>query len=153
MPRLSRDETGLLVAKIYSMRSTCPLRSVGCLLVDKDFHTLCTGYNGSVAGRPHCIDHPCRAFQPDNRDYIDRHRCEAQHAEANALLRIRDTRDIYTCYTYPCSPCGYCIKLLLGTSCKRIVFIEEYPDEQPKEMWLEQGKEWVQCQEPLMTSM
>lgn len=140
MDRPSKDETGLAIAKTWSLRSTCPLRQVGCLLVDKDFRTLSTGYNGTPSGTQHCIDRPCGAFLTPL--LIDRHLCEAIHAEANALMYCPDIRRIDTCYT-TISPCGYCIKLLLGTACRRIVFLEEYPDKQPEKLWLAMGKEWV----------
>jgi len=141
--RPTKDEIGLTIAKVWSLRSTCPLRSVGCLLVDKDFRTLSSGYNGTPSGTKHCIDHPCGAFQPDSRtDYVDRHLCEAIHAESNALMYCNDVSRIDTCYTTT-SPCGYCIKLLLGTACKRIVFLKEYVDKNPERLWLEQGREWI----------
>src|ERR1700690_2379399 len=121
--RPSKDQMGLMIAKTWSKRSTCPLRQVGCLLVDKDFRTLSSGYNGTSKGTRHCIDHVCGAFQYQDGLHgrqpgplIDRHLCEAIHAEANALMYCRDVRDIHTCYT-TISPCGYCIKLLLGTAC------------------------------------
>lgn len=140
--RPSKDQIGIEIAQIWSKRSTCPLRSVGCLLVDKDFRTLSTGYNGTAKGLPHCDNVPCRAFNYIFNYYLDdRSKCEAIHAEANALLYCRSIDEIDTCYT-TCSPCNYCIKLLLGTACSRIVFLEEHYHIQARDMWLGAGRDW-----------
>jgi dCMP deaminase len=67
--------------------------------------------------------------------------CEAIHAEQNALLQCRDVHLIKTCYL-TLSPCITCVKLLLNTSCERIVFIEEYVDARPKDLWEAAGRTW-----------
>lgn len=141
--RPSRDVTGIQVAKAWAERSTCPLRKVGCLLVDKNFRTLATGYNGNPPGHKHCIDSPCEALICENQ--IERQNCAAIHAEANALMYCSDVERIHTCYTTT-SPCRYCIKMLLGTSCIKIVFETLYIDATPERLWKEAGREWLQVQ-------
>jgi hypothetical protein len=37
--------------------------------------------------------------------------------------------------------------MLLGTGCKRIVFSEEYPHPEARDMWVESGREWVRIEE------
>jgi deoxycytidylate deaminase len=37
-----------------------------------------------------------------------------------------------------------CIKLLLNTSCERIVFVEEYPHSAARELWTGAGRAWEQ---------
>jgi tRNA(Arg) A34 adenosine deaminase TadA len=60
--------------------------------------------------------------------------CEAIHAEQNALLQCRDTKEIEVAYV-TASPCVTCVKLFMNTGCKRIVFLEEYPHSAAKELW------------------
>lgn len=69
--------------------------------------------------------------------------CQAIHAEQNALLQCRDVYAIHTCYV-TASPCITCVKLLLNTSCEKIVFVEEYPHKAAQELWVQAGREWQQ---------
>lgn len=141
--RPSRDETWLNVAREIARRSTCLRRAVGCVLVDARGHVLSTGHNGVAAGRPHCNEgvrhydgrdevtgewlwkypNACAGAAAPSGARLDD--CEAVHAEANALLQCRDPFEIDVCYV-TVSPCVPCAKLLLNTSCARVVFLEEY---------------------------
>jgi len=76
--------------------------------------------------------------------------CEAIHAEQNALLQCRDVHEIDTVYCTD-SPCITCIKLLMNTSCKKIVYLREYPHAQAKKLWLSLNREWVQYSGPTLT--
>ena len=67
--------------------------------------------------------------------------CHAIHAEQNALLQCRDVYSIETCYTTT-SPCITCVKLLMNTSCQRIVFRDEYPHQEARKIWEDSGREW-----------
>ncbi len=144
--RPSRDEVGLLVAKAWSLRGTCPRRRVGCVLMNARGEEISTGYNGPPSGSPHCRDtggahdRACPGHDAPSGSSLSL--CEAIHAEANALLRCRDIWSIDTCYCTT-SPCDDCVKLLLGTSCRRIVFQEEYPHSHGRDRWLAQGREWT----------
>lgn len=73
--------------------------------------------------------------------------CQAIHAEQNALLQCKDIYDIETCYC-TASPCMTCTKLLLNTSCKRIVFFSEYPAPGAKDLWISSGREWIPYSKP-----
>lgn len=103
------------------------------MLVDQKGHVLSTGYNGPASGEPHCIDHPCPGANLKSGTGLDV--CEAIHAEANALLQCRDPWAINTCYV-TASPCVHCVKLLMNTSCRRVVFMDEYPQAEAKVLWL-----------------
>lgn len=59
------------------------------------------------------------------------------------MLQCKDVYSIHTCYV-TASPCMTCIKLLLNTSCERIVFVEEYPHSAAKELWISAGRAWEQ---------
>ena len=69
--------------------------------------------------------------------------CQAIHAEQNALLQCRDVYSIEACYVTT-SPCVTCVKMLLNTSCKRIVFSEAYAHSEAREWWLKAGHQWDQ---------
>jgi len=132
--RMTREEWALRIAEVVAMRATCVRRRVGCVLTDKHGRILATGYNGVATGLPHCTEgHPCKGANAKTGEDLDN--CEAIHAEQNALLQCQDTQRIHTCYV-TVSPCITCTKLLLNTSCRRIVFIEMYGGEPcPRELW------------------
>jgi dCMP deaminase len=122
--RPSARENFLDLCRCISLRATCARRAVGCVLVDRHNHVIGTGYNGTAAGIDHCIDQPCPgAALPSGRGL---EKCEAIHAEANALLQCKDVQSIVICYCTT-APCIHCVKLLMNTSCLNIVYAEDYP--------------------------
>ncbi len=139
MARISADEYFLEMAQLVAGRATCSRRKVGCVLVNERKHVIATGYNGNAAGQPHCIDHACPGAGLPSGTGLEL--CEAIHAEANALLQCRNVYEIDTAYV-TASPCMHCVKLLLNTSCKRIIFIEEYSHPEAKNYWLKAGRLW-----------
>lgn len=140
--RPSKDQYFLKMARLTSTRGTCARRKVGCVLINVHGHVQATGYNGTPAGFPHCIDDPCPGHDLPSGTGLDE--CEAIHAEQNALLQCHDVQSIYTAYC-TASPCVTCTKLLLNTSCQRIVFLEAYPDsEKSRRLWERAGREWLQ---------
>ena len=159
--RLSRDEWALKLALLTAQRTTCCRRAVGCVLLNARGHVLSTGYNGVAAGLPHCnheeetgyagghfdhlvhVIHPhaCSGAKAPSGTNLDG--CQAIHAEQNALLQCRDMYAIHTAYV-TASPCMTCCKLLLNTSCQRIVYVEEYPHSAAKDLWTGAGRAWEQ---------
>lgn len=141
MSRYSKDEYFTDMALLVSKRGTCTRRQVGCVLINSLSHVIATGYNGPPSGFTHCIDSPCPgALQPPGMG-LDL--CEAVHAEQNALLQCKNIWDISVAYCTD-SPCVHCVKLLLNTSCNRIVFIREYPHARSRELWLSRGgNTWI----------
>lgn len=140
MGREPRHERLLRLAEEVSQSGTCARRKVGCVLVDERGVVLATGYNGPASGQPHCIDCPCPGVEYDSGEGLGE--CEALHAEANALIFCNDFRLINTAYV-TVSPCVHCVKLLLNTPCKEIVFREEYVQESPRNLWLRAGRIWT----------
>jgi dCMP deaminase len=130
--RPSKDDYFIEIAKTVATRGTCVRRTVGCVLVNKRNHILATGYNGVYAGSPHCIDKPCRGAEHTSGQGLEV--CEAIHAEQNALLQCHNIYDIEKCYC-TVSPCMTCIKLLLNTSCRNLIFPTLYIDAEPLELW------------------
>lgn len=156
----SRDERGLLLATVWSLSGTCARRRVGCVLTDAEGQQISSGYNGTASGEPHCRSRGgpceemrrCRGADLKSGEGLDV--CEAIHAEQNALMRCKDISRIHTCYTTT-APCMHCVKMLMGTSCQRIVFQEDYPhSKEARRLWerpriykgLDMGasREWIQ---------
>lgn len=155
--RPTRDQWAIGLAALTAHRSTCLRRHVGCVLLNDRGHVLATGYNGVAAGLPHCNEvearknepkgysvgiypHACPGAHLPSGQGLDA--CQAIHAEQNALLQCRDVYAIHTCYV-TASPCVTCTKLLLNTSCSRIVFTEPYPHPAAAELWVGAGREWI----------
>ena len=137
--RPDRDVYFMSIAMAVSLRASCGRRAVGCVLVNRDFNILSTGYNGPASGMNYC--NPCFRSGLPSGEGLDK--CVAIHAEQNALLQCPNTSEIHTAYITN-SPCITCVKLFMNTKCKRIVFLNEYPQIQPKELWENQGRIWVQ---------
>lgn len=142
--RITRDELGLALAATWARRGTCGRRRVGCVLLDADSWPVGSGYNGPPSGEAHCSSAtPCPGFGAASGTDLDL--CDAVHAEINALSRCRDVREIHTCYL-TCSPCASCVKALMNTNCRRIVFAEEYSGEHAvlaRGRWENAGREWL----------
>lgn len=123
--RESKDQYFLKIAKLVATRSTCPRRSVGCVIVNKYGHIKATGYNGVPRNYPHCTEHNCGGENYCSGKGLSV--CLATHSEMNALLQCNDVMDIDTIYITT-SPCPTCSKLIANTGCKRVVYEEEYSD-------------------------
>ena len=143
MRRLDSDRYFMIMAKVASLRSTCRSRQIGAVLIDIDRHVLCTGYNGPAKGLNSC--EPCRREDQESGSGLEK--CMAIHAEQNALLQCPDIRRIDTLYV-TVSPCFTCIKLLLNTPCRRIVFLSTYPHQESEKIWVETGRIWDQLHFP-----
>ena len=92
------------------------------------------------------IEHPhaCPGSQSPSGTNLDG--CQAIHAEQNALLQCGKVWEIDTCYV-TASPCMTCVKLLLNTSCQRIVFSKRYPHVGAATLWGDAGRIWLQLKE------
>jgi len=144
--RPDRDAWAMGMAIITAQRRTCVRRAVGCVLLNFRGHVLATGYNGVASGQPHCSEGcPCSgAFSPSGTNLDG---CNAIHAEQNALLQCTNVWEIHTAYTTT-APCITCCKLLLNTSCQRIVYLEDYVQPESKTLWLSAGREWSKLEFP-----
>lgn len=120
--RKSWDEYFMDIAKEVSTRATCDRKKVGCVIV-KNKYIISTGYNGSIAGLPHCDE--------VGHMMVNGHCERTSHAEANAIVQAAKhgvSTDGATAYI-TASPCWSCFKLLASAGIKRIVFGEFYRDE------------------------
>lgn len=112
------EDTMLDIAIVLSRRATCRKLAVGCVLTDKYNRIIGTGYNGNPRELPHCIDVDCGGGKSLPGSGL----CQAVHAETNALLSCADTESIVAAYVTH-APCLRCIKMLLNTSCQRIIYL------------------------------
>jgi dCMP deaminase len=113
------DEYWMGFASHAASRSTCPRLSVGAVLV-RDRMIVMTGYNGVLAGAPHCTTVGC---------IIENGHCIASsHAETNAIDQAAKA-GISTAYStlyVTASPCLSCFQAAYRAGIKRIVYRELY---------------------------
>lgn len=138
--RESKNQYFLKIAQLVATRSTCPRRAVGCVIVDKNFHIKATGYNGVPKGFPHCTDSPCGGEGHSSGEGLTA--CMATHAEQNALLQCPNTMEIAVIYCTT-SPCITCAKLIANTSCRTVIYSDEYKDTSGIDMLKKLGIEAV----------
>ena len=148
LARPNTDEYFLLMALLASTKGTCGRRRVGCVLVDAHNHVISTGYNGVASGVAHCIDKGCPGRDLPSGTGLDK--CEALHAEENALIQCTRPNDIQTVYSTT-SPCVFCVRRLMNTGAKRIVFAELYPHPESQFLWTGQHPAKVDGQPQIFT--
>lgn len=137
MNRPAWDDYFLNIAEVVSSRGTCPRRQVGAVLV-KDKRILATGYNGAIAGQPHCSEIGC---------LIENGGCQRIiHAEMNAILQAAQHgvrisgATIYTTM----SPCWDCFRAIANGGIVSIVYAVEYRVvERQREFAKKCGIEWT----------
>ena len=129
----------MVMAAQLSHLGTCSRRKVGAIFLDSRFRVLSTGYNGTPYGLIHCTGQCAGELSTTGKD-LDK--CEAVHAEQNALLQCSNVDNIlYVMVTV--SPCMHCTKLLLNTGCKHIYSYEIY-DTAAAAYWRESGRTLTQ---------
>jgi dCMP deaminase len=138
--RPSWDDYFMHITREVAKRGTCMRRQVGAILV-KDKHILCTGYNGTPQGLPHCDEIGClrelHRIPSGERAEL----CRGIHAEQNAVIQAARhgiAIDGATCYCTH-QPCVLCAKILINAGVREIVYRESYPDELAQEMLAEAG--------------
>lgn len=113
----------MMQAVLLSLRSTCERLSVGAILV-RDKRVIAGGYNGSVSGDEHCIEHGCYL--------VDGHCVRTIHAEMNAVLQCAkfgvatDGAEVYVTDF----PCLQCTKMLLQSGIKKICYLRNYHNDE-----------------------
>ena len=112
------DVAYLKMALEWAKLSYCKRKQVGALIV-KDRTIISDGYNGTPSGFENC----CEDENNQTKGYV-------LHAEANAILKIsRSTQSCEGATLYlTLSPCKECSKLIFQSGIKRVVYIQDYPD-------------------------
>ena len=112
------DVAYLKMALEWAKLSYCKRKQVGALIV-KDRTIISDGYNGTPSGFENC----CEDENNKTKWYV-------LHAEANAILKIsRSTQSCEGATLYlTLSPCKECSKLIFQSGIKRVVYIQNYSD-------------------------
>jgi dCMP deaminase len=120
--RMDWDTYFMRIAREVAGRSTCDRKHVGAVIV-RDRNILSTGYNGSIAGMPHCDE---VGHMMENGHCVG-----TIHAEANAILQAaKHGVTIGGAALYvSASPCWNCFKMVANAGIRRICFGEFYRDE------------------------
>ncbi len=122
------------IAGRVALRSTCPRRSVGAVIVMQK-RILATGYNGAPAGMDHCIDVGCLM--------VDGHCVRTLHAEQNAIIQAAQFGvstqggEIYI----TSNPCLNCAKAIINAGITKVWYWEGYPDELATQFLADAGVE------------
>ena len=128
--RISKNQCHTGMACIMALRSTCLDKHVGCVITNYKNEVIATGYNGAPRGYEHCTDLGfCKKEQSGSPND-----CPSTHAEINALVQCRVPEQIHTVYV-TLSPCIACVRAIMNTSCKQIVFLHEHRHKEAGELW------------------
>ncbi|AKK72309.1 MULTISPECIES: dCMP deaminase family protein [Chryseobacterium] len=113
------DKAYLKMAQEWAKLSYCKRKQVGALIV-KDRMIISDGYNGTPSGFENC----CEDEEGKTHWYV-------LHAEANAILKLAaSTQSAKGATLYlTLSPCKECSKLILQAGIARLVYINEYSDD------------------------
>ena len=113
------DIAYLKMATEWANLSYCKRKKVGALIV-KDRMIISDGYNGTPSGFENCCE-----------DQEGRTLWYVLHAEANAILKLASsTQSAKGATLYlTLSPCKECSKLVLQAGISRLVYINEYSDD------------------------
>ena len=112
------DNAYMNMAIEWSKLSVANRKKVGCLIVS-DRMIISDGYNGTPSG----FENSCEDENGETKWYV-------LHAEANALTKLAKSThssENSTLYT-TLSPCKECSKLILQAGIKRVVYLDEYKD-------------------------
>lgn len=107
------------MAKHVSKKSLDPGTKVGSVIVDKNFRTISTGYNGLPKG---IVDDP--AILNDR----DRKLKQIIHGEENAIIFAK--QDLYGMYVYlwPFLSCSSCASKVIQAGIKRVITVSSDVD-------------------------
>lgn len=113
-------------ANRLGLQSKCVSKKVGAIIA-KDGRIISTGYNGTISGYHNCND----IFDGDTFDKDEHHRWSLLyeiHAEQNALMMAAKYGiAVNNCTMYvSLQPCNNCLKLILASGIRHIVYDEKY---------------------------
>ncbi|SDE39736.1 deoxycytidylate deaminase [Riemerella columbipharyngis] len=131
------DIAYLKMAHEWAKLSYCKRKQVGALIV-KERTIISDGYNGTPSG-----------FENNCEDDSDKTKWYVLHAEANAILKLaRSTQSAEGATLYlTLSPCKECSKLIYQSGIKRLVYINQYSDDEGLKFLKNAGVEVLQISE------
>ena len=112
------DIAYLKMATEWAKLSYCKRKQVGALIV-KDRMIISDGYNGTPSG----FENRCEDDEGNTQWFV-------LHADANAILKLaRSTQSAKDATLYlTLSPCKECSKLILQAGIKKLVYVDNYKD-------------------------
>jgi dCMP deaminase len=136
--RPSWDAYFMEITRLVSTRSTCLRRKVGAVMV-MDKRILATGYNGVPKNLPHCLDIGCLREKLKIPSGERHELCRGLHAEQNAIIQAATSgTNLSGCTLYVTHfPCSLCIKMILNSSIRQVLYLEGYSDDLSKQLALE----------------
>ncbi|MCL7475359.1 MAG: cytidine/deoxycytidylate deaminase family protein [Methanosarcinales archaeon] len=138
------DEYFMEIAQVVAKRSTCLRNQVGAVIV-LDKRILSTGYNGAPRNLQHCLDIGCIRQQQNIASGTRHELCRAVHAEQNAIIQSALHGVSIENATLYCThqPCILCAKMIINSNIKKVVFSNNYPDEEAIRFFDKAGVEIV----------
>jgi len=125
------DRRYLEMALIWAKNSYCKRRQVGALIV-KEKMIISDGYNGTPSG----FENECEDENNKTKPYV-------LHAEANAITKVaksNNSSEGATLYVTT-APCLECAKLIIQAGIKRVVYCNEYSNQEGIELLIKAGIE------------
>lgn len=125
------DRRYLEMALIWAKNSYCKRRQVGALIV-KEKMIISDGYNGTPSG----FENECEDENNKTKPYV-------LHAEANAITKVaksNNSSEGATLYVTT-APCLECAKLIIQAGIKRVVYCNEYSNQEGIELLKKAGIE------------
>ncbi|MFD1207040.1 MULTISPECIES: ComE operon protein 2 [Sporosarcina] len=123
MERITWDQFFMAQCHLLAVRSTCTRLTVGATIV-RDNRIIAGGYNGSISGGDHCIDHGCYV--------VGNHCVRTIHAEMNALLQCAkygspvEGASLYVTHF----PCLQCSKAIIQSGIKHVYYATDYKNDE-----------------------
>ncbi len=123
------DTRYLRMASIWAENSYCNRRKVGALLV-KDKMIISDGYNGTPSG----FENNCENENNVTFPYV-------LHAEANAITKVAKSNNSSNGATLyvTAAPCMECAKLIIQSGIQRVVYSEEYHNNDGLQLMVKAG--------------
>lgn len=126
--RPSWEKYFMTIAMQVAERSTCLRAKVGAVIV-RDRNILASGYNGSPAGTPHCLDVGCLMHDTITPGGATVENCfRTVHAEVNAIAQAAkngsriNASSIYVTH----SPCFHCLKVIINAGIPHVYYEKPY---------------------------
>lgn len=129
MPRISKDQYYLDIAKAVAQRSTCLRRQYGAVIVKND-RIIATGYNGSARNEANCCDSGVCWREAHGIPHGERYEeCVAVHAEDNAISQAGRETIGATLYLagfengkiIKAVPCKMCNRKIINAQIEKVV--------------------------------
>jgi len=133
------------IARQVATRSTCLRRQVGAVAVSPENRILGTGYNGALPGALHCDEAGCLRNKLGIPSGQRQEICRAQHAEANVCnFAARYGVALLGATVYvTAQPCTTCVKAMVTSGIKQVIFDSDYPDDLACRLAQEAGMELI----------